>query len=290
MKFSTRLKYSPIYVLSLIPTPLLYALSDLVSTLLYKVMGYRIDTVRSNLNRSFPEKSEQEIRKIEKAFYQHFCDVFIESMKSMSLSKKQVNQRFKIKNPELIEQYKDRSIILYTAHQGNWEWFSFLPLFLSNHQVTTFYQPLSNSYFDGLMKLIRSRFGVICVESNKGYKSILQFARKNIPTLNIIIGDQSPRNDSTKHWTNFLNQETAFLIGSDKIAKKSNQVVLFPAYRKVKRGHYELEFKLLEESPKEHKNYHLIDQYAASLEKAISDSPALWLWSHRRWKLRKEAV
>jgi KDO2-lipid IV(A) lauroyltransferase len=136
-----------------------------------------------------------------------------------------------------------------------------------------------------LMKKIRERFGVICVESGKGYKAISDFSQRNILTMNYIIGDQSPTNNSTKHWTRFLNQDTAFLIGADRIAKKRNQVVIFPFFSKTKRGRYVLEFNIIEEEPKLINSDDIINKYAQLLEEAIACSPEMWLWSHKRWKL-----
>jgi KDO2-lipid IV(A) lauroyltransferase len=123
------------------------------------------------------------------------------------------------------------------------------------------------------------------MESQIGYKSILHYQQKYILSLNLIIGDQSPRRVSAKHWTHFLKQKTVFLTGADKIVKKRNQVVLFPLFRKLKRGCYELEFKIITEYPNELKEREIIYKYARQLEAAIKDSPELWLWSHRRWKL-----
>ena len=89
----------------------------------------------------------------------------------------------------------------------------------------------------------------------------------------------------SKHWVPFMNRETAFLIGADRIAKKSNQVVVFPAFKKPKRGYYELEFTVIEEAPANSKHFEIVDRYAGLLEKTISESPELYLWSHNRWKL-----
>jgi Kdo2-lipid IVA lauroyltransferase/acyltransferase len=287
MTYSNRLKFLPFYALSVLPMFMLYGISTIAFLIIYYLVKYRRGVVTTNLKNSFPLKNEAELNLIRKKFYRHFCDLMFESIKVLTISKKGLKKRFHIKNPELIQEYynKKRSIVLYTAHHGNWEWLAFLPLFIP-HQATAFYQPQSNKYFDKLMKILRERFGVICVESNRGYKAILEFDQKNILTMNYIIGDQSPRKDSTKHWIRFLNQDTAFLIGADRIAKKSNQVVLFPVYRKKIRGHYEVEFRIIEENCRDTEGYAIIDKYARLLEESINNSPEMWLWSHRRWKLK----
>lgn len=284
----SKVKFFPFYILSIIPFPGMYFLSDIAYIILFYVVRYRRKVVRSNLLLAFPEKSNQEIVSIERKFYRHFCDIFFESVKVLTISKKSISKRFVLKNPEILLEFyqKKKSIILYTAHLGNWEWLTFLPLSLP-HQVTAFYQPLSSKYFDQLMNLVRSKYGVDCVESAKGYKALLQYDRQNIITLNLIIGDQSPSGNSSKHWSKFFGQDTAFLIGADRIAKKSNQAVVFPYFKKTKRGCYEISFELLEENPKSNTNQQVIEKYALALERSIKKSPEQWLWSHRRWKLKK---
>jgi len=280
-----KIKLLPVYTVSILPMFILYLLSDLLFIVVFYLIKYRRRVVYNNMKNSFPDKSESEIRHIEKDFYRHFCDILFEMVKILTISKKEIQTRFLVKNPGLIQKLynEKRSITLYTAHQGNWEWLAFLPLFIP-YQVIALYHPQSSKYFDELMKTIRERFGVICVESGKGYKTILEFNARNILTMNYIIGDQSPSGSSTKHWVRFLNQDTAFLIGADRIAKKSKHAVIFPSFRKIKRGCYELEFKVIEEEPWLLNSQEIIDKYAALLEATILVSPEMWLWSHRRWK------
>lgn len=286
MNNKSTIKFFPFYLLSITPIAFLYVLSDLLYIMLYHLLRYRRKVVNNNLTNAFPDKSEQEIRRIEKKFYRHFCDIWFESIKVLTISKAEIFKRFRVINPDLIEKYfkEKRSVILYMAHQGNWEWLAFLPLLLPHH-VMALYQRQSNNYFDELMKRIRERFGVNCVESDKGYRAILNFKQQDIHTLTYILGDQSPKKEMTKHWVPFMNRETAFLIGADRIAKKSNQVVVFPAFKKTRRGYYELEFNVLEEAPAHNKHFEIVDRYARLLEETITESPELYLWSHNRWKL-----
>ncbi len=284
--FMNKIKFFPFYLISLLPFPIIYLLSNITCFFVYHVLRYRRKVVRRNLKNSFPNKQGFEIKQIEKRFYRHLCDIGFEAIKALTMGQQSIDERFKLKNKKLIDRFyqEGRSVFMYAAHYGNWEWMTFLPLHL-HHQVSTFYQPLSNQYFDQLMNIIRSRFGIICTESKKGYKTFLKLNEANIKSLNIIIGDQSPRKNSSKYWTNFLNQETAFLASSDKIVKKSGQPVVFPYFRKLKRGFYELSFTLIEEFPNKNNNQVITDKYANLLEKNIQTCPELWLWSHRRWKL-----
>lgn len=288
MKYRSFIKLFPFYAISFAPMFVLYGLSNMLFVTAYYIAKYRRKVVHHNLVNSFPDKSEEEIELIERKFYKHFCDLLVESIKVLTISKKEIKKRFVVKNPELIQHYfkENRSIILYAAHQGNWEWLSFLPLMIP-HQVTTLYLPLTSRYFDDLMKTVRSRFGAQCIESSKGYKNIISMNEKGIKTLNCVIGDQSPAKNATKHWTRFLNQDTAFLVGADRIAKKSNQIMVFPAFTKLRRGYYELKFETIEKFPKDKDGSVIIEGYVSLLEKIILNSPELWLWSHRRWKLTK---
>lgn len=285
MKIHYKIKYAPFFFISLLPWPILYFLSDSAFVFLYYIVGYRKKVIESNLRIAFPNKSDKEIKQTGKQFLRFFCTMMIESLKTLTLSKSSINKHFRVTNPELAQKYfnENRNITLYTAHQGNWEWLGLLPLFVS-HQVTSFYQPLSNKYFDGLMLLIRSRFGVICIPSDKGYRTITKMEQENIKTMNIIIGDQRPKGKSSVHQIPLFGKETNFLIGADRIASKGKHVVIFPAFTRVRRGYYELEFQLITDQPIPKNNYFVIDDYAKRLEKAIEVSPRMWLWSHKRWK------
>jgi KDO2-lipid IV(A) lauroyltransferase len=257
---------------------------------LYHIVKHRRDVVRGNLNRSFPEKSEMEIKEIEKKFYKHFCDIAIESIKGLTMSKKLMSKRLKIKNLSLVEDLfkKNKSVIMYTAHIGNWEWLNVLPTMVP-YKTQSFYQKISSNYYDQFMLDLRSRFGMNCIESNQGYRTMAKMKMDNELTLTCIIGDQSPREQSAKHWVQFLNQDTAFLKGTERIAKKLDQSIVFASFKKLKRGQYELEFKLLEEHPEKSSSEEIIERYAHSLEASIKSSPDLWLWSHKRWKLKNAA-
>tara|TARA_R110000868_G_scaffold366839_1_gene629764 strand:- start:4168 stop:5076 length:909 start_codon:yes stop_codon:yes gene_type:complete len=289
MKYLSRFKFLPFYAISLLPMWALYRVSDIMYFLVFHVVGYRKKVVFTNLRNSFPFKSDEEIKQIAKDFYRHFCDIVLESFKRLTIGEKAIKKRLLIKNPELIEQYvnDERSILMYTGHQGNWEWLVFLPLMFP-YSSNTFYKPIKNKYFEELFKNMRERFGVNCVESDRGFRTIIDNHQKNVLTLNCMIGDQSPTKKSFKYWHNFLNQETAFLIGADKIAKRTDQVVIFPFFKKLRRGYYELEFRIIEDHPQIKNNFEILEKYVQQLEQAIVSAPELWLWSHRRWKLKKE--
>jgi KDO2-lipid IV(A) lauroyltransferase len=287
-KIGTGLVIMLFYLLSLIPLPVLFILSDLSYLILFYFVGYRKKIVLNNLSNAFPQKQLKELKQIQKSFYRHFCDLIFESIKNLTISRRSIKRRLRIKNPDLIRSYyaEKKSIILYLGHYGNWEWLAALSL-LVPHQMVAFYQPLSNTLFDKLIKTSRQRFGLVAVKSSQGYKALADFANQNILTFTLALGDQSPPAQSNKHWVTFLNQETAFLTGVDRIAKKMDMVVLFPHFSKISRGYYEIKFEVIQDQMKDIESYQIIDKYAKQLESAIIKNPELWLWSHRRWKLKR---
>ncbi|BDD07727.1 acetyltransferase [Fulvitalea axinellae] len=279
-------KFLPFYMLSALPMVFLYAISKVSYFVMYYIVGYRRFVVRENLRKAFPAKKEDELVSIEKNFYRHFMDLIFEALKGLTISKKKMQKRVKIKNLNIIDKIhqENKSVILYTAHYGNWEWLSILPEILP-YKVTTIYQPLSNGYFDQLMRLIRGRFGVDCVESGRCYKTILQNKRENTPTIYIVVGDQSPTQHGSKLWVDFMKIQTAFLEGAERIARKTEQVILYPSMKKSGKGAYEIEFKWIDDAVKSKTKAQIVSDYSQFLEKDIETHPSLWLWSHRRWKL-----
>jgi KDO2-lipid IV(A) lauroyltransferase len=278
-------RYAPFYLISLFPFWVIYRISSFAYFLIFHVIGYRKKVVFQNLKNSFPNKSEKELNIIAQKFYHHFCEIFLESIKLLTVSSKNIQKRFLFKNPELFETLfqEKKGVILYAAHFGNWEWMTCFPLY-SSYKFMSFYQKQSNRYFDKFMVHLRGRFGNTSVESQSGFKELMQRTKQGNLTITYVVGDQSPMHNSSMHWTDFLNQDTAFLVGADRMAKKCNQVLIFPFITQPKRGFYELEFKPIPmNDPKK-----TIDYYAKFLEENIKKQPELWLWSHRRWKRKRD--
>lgn len=291
MKSKQILKFLPFYILSNVPLFILYIFSFFAFIFVYVIFGYRTKVVRQNLYNAFPDKTETSIQKIERKFYRHFCDMFIESLKPLGLRWKinNLNSNIHYTNPEiLVDLYRqNKNVILYAAHFGNWEWLNGLPG-ISPYQVVTLYRKLSNAYFNTYMLHVRSKFGIKCFEMKTAYKKILNLDNQNIRTLNLMLGDQSPDPHSAMYWRQFLNQDTAFLKGVEIIGRKMNAAVIYPSFYNSKRGKYEVTFKVIEENAKASAENFIVDKYAELLEQDIKDSPELWLWTHRRWKRRNK--
>lgn len=284
------IKYAPFYAISLLPMFLIHGLANCIQFIFFDVFKYRRKVIEENIKRAFPSISDQELKRVRKQFERHFIDCFVELIKFLTVSKKKVKQFLEVTNPELIDQLfaEQKNITLYSAHQGNWEYIGLFPLLLP-YKITAFYQPLKNSYFDGYMNLIRTRFGVECIPSKNGFRRMLELKREGTLSLNAIIGDQSPKKGGSKYWTTFFNTPTAFLMGAQRIAQKAQHVVVYPEFKKVSRSKYQVTFKILTESIQDKNDFSVIDDFARSIENSIQKYPSCYLWSHKRWKLKPES-
>jgi Kdo2-lipid IVA lauroyltransferase/acyltransferase len=290
MNMQSRLLYYCVIIpISRLPFPFLYGLSSFVYFILYKVVGYRKKVVLGNIQRSFPEKTAKEHQEICDKFYSHFCDLILESIKTFTISEKQVLKRVVCKNPELINKYFDqkRSVIIAGGHLSNWELFAVAIDTLIKHKTIGIYKPLTNKYFDAKMRNTRSRFGLYMI-STKIVKQVYEEEKNNL-TATIFAIDQSPSNANNCHWMTFLNQDTGVLFGTEKFAKEYDQPVLYGRINKEKRGYYSFELFETFDHPKETQTGELTEMVTRLLEKDIIATPQYWLWSHKRWKHKRPA-
>jgi KDO2-lipid IV(A) lauroyltransferase len=237
-----------------------------------------------NIQRSFPQLSHKEHTAIAKKFYQHFCDLILESLKTFTISEKEVQKRVVCKNPELINRYYDKrqSVIVAGGHYNNWELFAVAVNALIKHKAIGIYKPLSNLYFDKKMRDTRSKYGLYMI-STKIVKQVFEEELKNL-TATIFAIDQSPSNPKSAHWMKFLNQDTAVLFGTEKYAKEYNYPVVYGRINKERRGYYSFEFFEVTDQPASTKHGEITEKITNLLETDILHLPQYWLWSHRRWK------
>ncbi len=281
----------PVWLITLLPLQFLYLFSDFLFLIIYYIARYRKRVVMMNLMNSFPEKSEDDIKTIAGKFYRHLCDNFIESFYVLNMSEKEIRKRYRYSNPELFRQLldKDKSIILAMGHYGNWDWLCGLPFFCEQ-QVLAIYRPLSNKYFDELFNRIRSKFGVRLIQMKTAYREMLTAAQNHIPTITLFLTDQRPAKRSIHYWTTFLNQETPVLTGSETIARKLDQAVVFADIQKVRRGYYDVVLKLITDNPGQIKEFEITENHTRMLEEIIIRKPEYWLWSHKRWKHDRKRI
>jgi KDO2-lipid IV(A) lauroyltransferase len=230
-----------IYLLAIIPFPLLYFLSDGVYLLLYYVLLYRRKIVHQNLVKSFPEKQQKEIREIEKRFYRYFCDLFLETFKTLTISKKNMVKHCEFV-PETLSIFnqlaeENQSFMVVMGHFGNWEWGGNTFSICCKHQLYVIYHPLSNKYFNGLVYRMRTRFGTRLIAMKDTLRDMLK--NRNELNATAFIADQSPLPDRA-YWMEFMNQNTPVFLGIEKIALKIRYPIVYITIRRVKRGYYKV--------------------------------------------------
>lgn len=281
--------YCLVLPISILPFRALYGISNFLYFMTYYIVGYRKTVVRRNLVNSFPNLTEKEIKHIEIGFYRHFADFLVESIKSLTISDENIRKRCAIINPELINEYynQNKSVIVLCGHYNNWEYYAVGIAQQMNHQTIAAYKPLKNKFFNKILLRSRQRFGMKMYSMSELPRQYAEGIKN--PTMSIMVNDQSPGNPKTAYWNRFLNQDTGWMQGSEKIAAKYNQAVLFGCIRKKKRGFYEVTFYPITDDVSKQPNGFVLDKHAEYLEMVISENPQYWLWSHKRWKHQKPA-
>ena len=274
--------------LSRLPMWMLYALSDIMYVLVYYVLGYRKRVVYSNLRNSFPNKSADDIKVIAKDFYKGFMDFNMETLKAFTISEKELLKRVQFTNvPEVEPQATaNQSILVMASHQFNWEWALLAGCLVLPFPVDAVYQRLKNDGFNDIMLKTRGKFGGQPIDKNQILRAILK-TKDRLRALGIV-ADQSPRRGSPKYWTQFMSQETAFYIGSEQIAKATKFPVYFFRVTKPKRGQYQVELVKLADPPYDKQSHNILEAYIKETERLIHDQPEGYLWSHKRWKLKRD--
>lgn len=280
--------YGLILPISYLPYFLLYRLSDFTFFVMYHLIGYRKKVVLNNIKNSFPKLSETEHRQIMRKFYQHFCDLVLESLKGFTISEKQLNKRFKVRDRAVVDKLYDegKNIVFVGGHYNNWEMLALGVSMQMRHLLIGIYKPLSNKYFDEKMQKSRQRFGMMLCPM----KQTRRFFEQDfgLPKGIIFAIDQSPSNPKTAYWMDFLNQDTPMFYGAEKYAKEFNMPVVYGVIHKPKRGYYEAEFKLVTTTPNETAYGEIIKISNQMLEENINELPQYWLWTHKRWKHKRE--
>ena len=270
--------------ISYLPLWILYGVSDFIYLLIFYVIRYRYQVVHTNLTNAFPTKDESEIRHIMKLFYRNFSDFVVETLKSRTIKGEELSRRVTIKDAEAIEQYltNGESVLVLTTHQFNWEWLLLASSQLLSAPLNPIYKKLSNNYFDNFMLSIRSRFDCQPIEMQETLSKIK--AKRGSANAFGLLADQTPAKRDEMYWNTFLNQDTPFFTGVERIAYLTKYPVVFVGMKKVKRGYYEIRFQELAQPPYTKNDHSILDQYIIKTEKQIIERPGEWLWSHRRWK------
>ncbi len=287
------LTYAGMWLVALLPFWALYILSDGLCFLMRHIVHYRRKVVRRNLSNSFPEKSQDELRRIERKFYHYICDYMVEEVKMMRMSFEDLSRRMEYGNTEeylaMIE--KHGGIVILIPHYADFEWLTGMGAIMNPGDIPVqVYKPLRNKYLDEMFKLIRSRHGGYNVPKHSTAREVIRLHRDGKRVAIGLITDQSPNLSEAHYWTTFLNQDTVFMDGGERIAKMMDYPVFYCELEKKGRGYCKAYFDLLTENPKQTADGEITELFARRLEQTIRREPAYWFWSHKRWKLTRESV
>jgi KDO2-lipid IV(A) lauroyltransferase len=282
-----------ICIFSLFPLPALYRLADyFIYPLLRYIVRYRLDLVRKNISRSFPHKSAQEQAQIVDDFYHHFSSVLVEIIYGYRASDEEMRQRVVFENMEVLEElaHRKHGVIAYLGHVCNWEWIAdvgkqFDDPTIVEHNV---YRRLKNPRANRAMLLLRGKRGGECVEKNQLLRKLVQLRHADYPFVIGLIADQKPSPRNAHVWTTFLHQDTAFLDGGETLARKFDLGVIYVHIQSPKRGYYRIHFELITDDPNSMPQDSITLTYARLLEDNICQQPHAWLWTHNRWKWKRE--
>lgn len=283
-----------IRIFSLLPLSVLYMISDvMLYPIVYYVARYRLKVVRKNLRNSFPDKSHDELKNIEKKFYHHFADLIVEVVYGYRVGDEEMRERVVFENVDLVEDLasKTHGVIAYLGHMGNWEWLVDLNKRFVNPAMVEYnvYRQLKNPASDKMMLELRSKRGGECIEKNQLLRKLVMLRRADHPFVIGMLSDQKPSKRSSYAWTDFLNQETAFLDGSEVLAHKFGFSAVYAHIWSTKRGYYRIRFEQITDDPSKMQPKEMTKRYAELLEQNICAHPEQWLWTHNRWKWgRKE--
>lgn len=283
------LTYPLLLFVSRLPFWALYLLSDVFYFLVYCIVGYRKKVVRKNIRLSGLGNSTDERLRIEKKFYRYLCDLFLEAIKVNGMSKKQMTQRFVIKNPEILEAFakEGKSVFMLIGHYGNFEWMLSLGYHVP-HTPYAIYAPLQNTHFDSYIKKVRSKHGSYLISRKRFNKEFTKMQRTN--TLSVIgfAGDQSPQRKRKNYYRTFFGNEVPVFTGAERLGKEFDVPIVMGKIRRIKRGYYETSLSVLAENPNTVPDYQITDAYFNELEHQIKEDPSLYFWTHNRFKLMRQ--
>ena len=281
--------YPILWLISILPFPLLYLFSDGVYFLVYYIIGYRKKVVRENLSLALPHLSDKERKDIEKKFYSHMCDMFLEMIKTMSISKEEIQKRYTFTNLDMYldMEKKNKSIAVLCAHYASYEWAVSMNFHI-NFTGYGIYKKIANKYFDKLVHKIRSRFKAVLITTKETVSTIENSKKTGNLGVYGFASDQSPKSHKGSHWATFMGIETPIHVGAELLAKRLDMNVIFLKTKKVKRGYYEASFELLTDNPKEVPNFEISEMFMKKVEQQILEAPEYYLWTHKRWKHKKQ--
>ncbi|MDR1182897.1 MAG: lysophospholipid acyltransferase family protein [Bacteroidales bacterium] len=278
--------YGFLYPLSLLPLALLYGIGRFIRFFVYTVFRYRIEVVRQNLSNSFPNMPEKELKMIEREYYRHLINIFVEGVKLLTLSKKSLMKRYHCINPDLVNAYyrQGKSVILMSSHYNNWEWMVLsLSMQFKFHGIGVG-KPNTNKVFEKIINKARTRYGTEVVFADTVRDTVDNYDKQQKMCAYMLLCDQSPGNVKKSYIAMFMNQPSFMIYGAEYFARKYNYPVLYYVVNQKKRGYYEIEITKITDTPQDTPYGSIIEDYIKYVQRDITKQPQFWLWSHKRWK------
>ena len=290
-----------IVLLSKLPLRFHYFMGSVLSWLACRVLRYRSDVVWINLSRAFPDRKYKEIKQIYEDFYRHLGELVAEFIWFGGSSYDRLRKQgiVKLTNINALSDLYDRapSVTLLSTHCGNWELLGGLPgydsedggkLSFSEKEIYVVYKKMTNEISDRVFALNRiAPLELVGTECEVESKNILRFsiANKDRKCLYIYPADQAPYKGAGKHPIGeFMHQPTNAMIGSMGVACKLAHAVVYMKMKRVERGHYEMTFIPICEDASRMTPEEILRKYYDLLQEELNETPANWLWSHKRWK------
>jgi len=286
--------YGTWYALSLLPMWLHYLFSDILYLVVAHVLRYRHRVIWKNLKNSYPDRTDRELKRLQRQFYRHMCDLVAETVKYSTIGRKNIMRRMTFKGSEQVAEILNsgQSIALLLGHYGNWEWVTSFALWLPpvdrELSLGQLYHPLENKVMDRVVLKMRNRMGPVCVAKNDTLRWIIGNKQQGRITMLGYINDQVPKWENIHHWVTFLNQETPVFTGIERITRQQRQAVVYLDIKCPRRGYYEGEFQVITRDPASMGEMEMTDEFFARFERTINRAPQYWLWSHNRWKRTRE--
>lgn len=268
----------------------MHRVSWIIYAFLFYIARYRRKIVLENLRNSFPDKSYSEIKQIRKRYFKNFSEIFHEVMNFRKYDGVRMLERVSYENPEVLQSFtgQGRSIIIVTGHSGNWELLGITLPLVTGCRTFGAAKRQSDTFFNNEINDIRTRLGLEIVQSKSVYRALLKHRSGLFAAF--LIADQTPPKGEIEYWTVFMNQDTPVFLGPEHIAKAMDLPVIFAAMRRVEKGRYSVTFSVITETPVSTEKHEITERHVRMLEDLINEQPDSWLWSHRRWKHKKEPV
>lgn len=285
------LLYPILWLISILPFRVLYLISDVICFVVYRVIKYRKKTVRENIRLALPNLSEEEQLRIERKFYIHLCDIFIEMIKTISISRAAIDKRYRFTNLEnyLEMEKQGKSIALLCAHYASYEWAVSMNHYI-NFRGYGIYKKLANPYFDRLVRNIRSKFKATLITTKETIPTIIENHKLQNLSVYGFASDQSPKIYANTYWSNFMGINVPVHTNAENLAKKYDMNVIFLKTKKIRRGFYEASFENIIPNNQTVSCYPITEEFLRLVEQQIIEQPEYYLWTHKRWKHQKTFI